>query len=54
MNVVVRSNTDPTALTGAVKQQLHELETDLPLYNVVTSTAKRRRQRKVNAPSAAS
>jgi ABC-type antimicrobial peptide transport system permease subunit len=36
MNVVVRSTTDPAALTGAVKQQLHELDPDLPLYNVVT------------------
>ncbi len=36
MNVVVRSSADPAALTGAVKQQLHELDTDLPLYNVVT------------------
>jgi predicted permease len=35
MNVVVRSSGDPAALTGAVKQQLRELDTDLPLYNVV-------------------
>jgi predicted permease len=36
MNVVVRSTTDPAALSGAVKQQLHELDPDLPLYNVIT------------------
>jgi len=35
MNVVVRSTTDPVALTGAVKQQLHELDANLPLYNVI-------------------
>ena len=36
MNVVVRSSADPAALAGAVKQQIHELDSDLPLYNVVT------------------
>jgi ABC-type lipoprotein release transport system permease subunit len=36
MNVVVRSSADPTALTGAVKQQLRALDSDLPLYNVIT------------------
>ena len=36
MNVVVRSSRDPAALAGAVKQQIHELNPDLPLYNVST------------------
>jgi hypothetical protein len=36
MNVVLRSAADPTALTSAVKQQIHELDSDLPLYNVRT------------------
>jgi predicted permease len=36
MNVVVRGNTNSATLTPAVKQQIHELDSDLPLYNVVT------------------
>src|SRR5664279_3097472 len=36
MNVVMRGSNDPVALAGAVKQQIHELNTDLPLYNVGT------------------
>jgi predicted permease len=36
MSVVLRSGTEPAALTSAVKQQIHELDTDLPLYNVRT------------------
>jgi predicted permease len=36
MNVVIRSSTDAPALTSAVKQQIHELDSDLPLYNVRT------------------
>ena len=36
MNVVLRSGADPAALTSAVKQQIHELDNDLPLYNVRT------------------
>ena len=36
MNVVVRSSNDPVALAGAVKQQIRELNPDLPLYNVST------------------
>jgi predicted permease len=36
MNVVVRSGSDPAALAAAVKQQVHELDSDLPLYNVIT------------------
>lgn len=36
MNVVVRNNGDPTALAAAVRQQIHELDNELPLYNVVT------------------
>ncbi len=31
-----RSGADPAALTSAVKQQIHELDSDLPLYNVRT------------------
>jgi predicted permease len=34
MNVVMRASSDPAALAGAVKQQIHELDPDLPLYNV--------------------
>ena len=36
MNVVMRSSNDPVALAGAVKHQIHELNPDLPLYNVTT------------------
>jgi predicted permease len=36
MSVVLRSGTEPAALTSAVKQQIHELDRDLPLYNVRT------------------
>ena len=38
MNVVVRSGVDPAALTSAVKQEIHGLDGDLPLYNVRTMT----------------
>ena len=36
MNVVLRSSSDPVVLAGAVKQQLRELNPDLPLYNLRT------------------
>lgn len=36
MNVVIRNSSDSGALAAAVKQQLHELDPDLPLYNVST------------------
>ena len=36
MNVVMRVSNDPVALAGAVKQQIYELNPDLPLYNVST------------------
>lgn len=36
MNVVMRGSNDPVALAGAVKQQIHALNPDLPLYNVST------------------
>src|ERR1700759_2796629 len=36
MNVVMRSGRDPLVLTGAVKQQIREINPDLPLYNVST------------------
>ena len=36
MNVVMRSSNDPVSLAGAVKQQIHELNPDLPLYKVST------------------
>jgi predicted permease len=35
MNVVMRGSNDPVALAGAVKQQIRELNPDLPLYNVI-------------------
>jgi len=36
MNVVLRTDADPSALTSAVKQQIRALDNDLPLYNVRT------------------
>jgi predicted permease len=36
MNVVARSTVAPAALTRAVKKEIHELDPDLPLYNVRT------------------
>jgi putative ABC transport system permease protein len=36
MNVVLRTGTDPAALTSAVKQTIRALDSDLPLYNVRT------------------
>ncbi len=36
MNVVMRSSNDPVTLAPAVKQQIHELNPDLPLYNLST------------------
>ena len=36
MNVVVRSRTDPASLAAEVRQQVHEVDSDLPLYNVLT------------------
>jgi predicted permease len=36
MNVVMRGSNDPVALAGTVKQQIYELNPDLPLYNVST------------------
>jgi predicted permease len=36
MNVVVRGNGNPGALAPAVRQQVHEIDGDLPLYNVIT------------------
>jgi predicted permease len=36
LNVVVRSSTDPGALTAAVTRQIRQLDPDLPLYNVRT------------------
>ena len=35
MNVVLRGSNDPVTLASAVKQQIHELNPDLPLYNVI-------------------
>jgi predicted permease len=35
MNVVVRSAGDPASLAAAVKHEIHELDSDLPLYNVL-------------------
>ncbi len=36
MNVVLRSNTGAPAVASAVKREIHELDRDLPLYNVRT------------------
>jgi ABC-type antimicrobial peptide transport system permease subunit len=36
MNVVVRTSTDPAAVAGAVREQVRQIDSDLPLYNVVT------------------
>lgn len=36
MNVVVRSSADPAAMAGAVREQIRQVDSDLPLYNVVT------------------
>jgi predicted permease len=36
MNVVLRSGADPATLASAVKKQIHELDSDLPLYGVRT------------------
>jgi predicted permease len=36
MNVAMRCSSSPVALAGAVKQQIHELNPDLPLYNMST------------------
>ena len=36
MNLVVRGSNDPAALAPVLKHQVHELDSDLPLYNVVT------------------
>jgi predicted permease len=36
MNVVLRSASDPAALTSAVRKQIREIDPDLPLYNVRT------------------
>lgn len=36
MNVVVRTQSDPAALTSAVTHEMHELDPELPAYNVRT------------------
>jgi len=36
MNVVLRSNVAPAALTSAIKKEIHEVDPDLPIYNVRT------------------
>ena len=36
MNVVLRSNAAPAALTSAIKKEIRELDPDLPVYNVRT------------------
>jgi predicted permease len=36
MNVVLRSGSDPAALTSAVRKQIRDIDPDLPLYNVRT------------------
>ena len=36
LNVVVRTNTDPSALVASVRKELHDIDPDLPVYNVRT------------------
>jgi predicted permease len=36
MNVVVRGSGNPGALAPAVKQQVHEIDRDLPVYNLIS------------------
>ena len=36
MNVVLRSGSSPAGLTSAVRKEIHEMDPDLPLYNVLT------------------
>jgi ABC-type antimicrobial peptide transport system permease subunit len=36
MNLVMRGSSDPATLAGAVKQQIREVNPELPLYNVST------------------
>jgi putative ABC transport system permease protein len=36
MNIVLRTNTDPSALASAVNHELHELDSDLPVYRVLS------------------
>jgi putative ABC transport system permease protein len=35
-SIVVRSENDPASLTAAVRKELHELDSDLPMYRVLT------------------
>ena len=36
MNVVIRSQSDPAALSAAAAKVIHQMDRDLPLYNVLT------------------
>ena len=36
MNVVLRSGASPAGLTAAVRKEIHELDPELPMYNVLT------------------
>ncbi len=36
MNVALRSSSDPAALASSVRERIREIDSDLPLYNVVT------------------
>ena len=36
MNAVLRSGANPSALTAGVRKEIHELDPELPLYNVLT------------------
>jgi predicted permease len=40
MNVVLRTRTDPTGLTAAVRKEIRELDPDLPVYNVRSMTTR--------------
>ena len=36
MNVVLRTSSEPAAFTAAVKERIREIDSDLPLYNLLT------------------
>jgi predicted permease len=36
MNIALRTNTDPASMASAVNHELHELDSDLPTYRVIT------------------
>jgi ABC-type antimicrobial peptide transport system permease subunit len=40
INVVLRTPGDPAALTAAVRKEIHDMDPDLPIYDVRTMTAR--------------